>query len=334
MEVAGLQRDLAAAHASLRVLEASNQQLQAQADAAALRSPYFQYTMDIGGPLHDPMAAWTADEPDEPVVDATEQDQHTAVDLAVASAAMVTEAAVAATVEHVQRAEEAMQRAVEERDAAQATAAELGAELESAQETIVGLDAELQSALFKLCEQRNRLNVLEKEKATLLGNVDELLDKLVGMTARLHAAQEEAAKTPALQAAVTAAQQELAAMSAQVDSLHMQLNESRVQLTNIARTVEAVMAIDEGVDLDNPSDDEVRLVEALRLANEEGADLKEQLDEVAATLMGRLKGQLQEREAQLAAACEANSSANQQLQRYLAVCVLIVAVVETMMQHV
>lgn len=54
-------------------------------------------------------------------------------------------------------------------------------------------------------------------------------------------------------------------------------------------------------------------------ANEERADLREQLDEVAATLMGRLRGQLQEREAQLAAACEANSSANQRVQHYLAV---------------
>ena len=267
MEIAGIQRDLEAAQANMRVLEATNQQLQAQAEAAAMRSPYFQYTTDIGAPLYDPMAAWQTSGDDKQDREESPQDtpdDSSAVDLAVASAAMVTEAAVAASAEHVQRAEAAMQRAVEERNAAQATVAELGAELESAQAAMASLDVELQSALAKLCEQRIRLNVLESEKATLLGNVDELLDKLVSMTARLNVAQEEAAKTPALQAAVDAAQTELSAMIAEVDRLHMQLNESRLQLTNIARTIEAVMAIEEGIDLDNPANkEEARLVEAL-----------------------------------------------------------------------
>lgn len=50
--------------------------------------------------------------------------------------------------------------------------------------------------------------------------------------------------------------------------------------------------------------------------------MKKELNEVAATLMTRLRNQLQEREAQLAAACEANSKANKQLQGYLEVCII------------
>ncbi len=140
---------------------------------------------------------------------------------------MATEAAVAA----LQHAEVAMQRVVEERDEAHAT--------------IASMDAELQSALSKLCEQRTRLNQLEEEKQQLLGHVDELLDRLVGATAQLRMAQDDADQAPALRAAVSAAQQELASMAAEVDSLHVQLHESRLQLTNIAHTVEAVLALDD-----------------------------------------------------------------------------------------
>ncbi len=58
MEIAGLQRELSASRAAMHALEATNKQLQAQQHADGLRSPYFQYLMDIGGPLHDPLAGW------------------------------------------------------------------------------------------------------------------------------------------------------------------------------------------------------------------------------------------------------------------------------------
>ncbi len=44
------------------------------------------------------------------------------------------------------------------------------------------------------------------------------------------------------------------------------------------------------------------------------------MDSIVGELVGTLRNQLQEREAQLAAACEANTHANQQVQRYLTVC--------------
>lgn len=76
MEIAGLQRELSAARAAMQALEVTNSQLQQQASADGLRSPYFRYLMDIGGPLGDPLGAWqTPIGPTPPPADAAGEEE-------------------------------------------------------------------------------------------------------------------------------------------------------------------------------------------------------------------------------------------------------------------